>query len=907
MLGFPLPAETTVWANRPRSEDLRSTYGFVLEAEQAALSRFERRSVTERTALHALNVVCARLVGYLILEPLNDVAQSYVLNEVKCRQQCHGTSEGALNTAIYELGLFYVNHYVRPFKKYQRCTPPRSGRDMPRLSFDKKQEYAKEFLKSTPTSLAEAKCTALIRDNHRCMVSGKYDINSVRFIQELKLEAIAANAGACCTQCCHIISDSANVDPSSAKERPSTASVWTVLTNFGETDLRDEFSGVNAHRLDNVLTLDAAVHTAFDNLDIWFDKAEPSDPSDHHYYLRTSYDADVFAITRFPTDVRFVNHAPDPDQVPLPNPRYLRIHAACARVAHMSGASDPQVFWSTFVRLRLVLTEGISPRDKTGAVAHARQTLNNELSALHLAMCSLRSRYNALSPISVLPPEVLVRIFQFHATMCPPSLRCLGWIKVTHICRLWRDTALQFPSLWSNICYTMGLRWAELMLARAKAAPISVRRDVTGASKLSLQHISEHLSHTRELGLIGHPVLLKPIIDTLPSLPGTLETLELGPAYLNVLDLEKFELPGAIAGCRLPALRRLALRGLWVSWSAPILCGLTHLEMQLHKTAANSYPSLSQETLFCTLKAMPALESLILKDCFPSGPWKDGNKVLQLSRLHILRLHGPSTACFAIGKRLQIPASCQVDLRCEDDTDIADILPFLMAHIYNGKDLPPWYTLSLYANENNYLNLEMWRLSEMLEGEEDRNNPQMDADLTITFRSPERSLDPLKAVCQVMPLHSIRAVRAFITVNIAAKDWIGLLGQCTGAEVAWVGGTLCTSFCDALAMTTDCKYVAESENCAQEVLFLGKLEDLHLSEADFRDRRVEGRDPSEYLLTGWLTDRQQVKAAPKLKIDLQDCSIKEEWVERLTMKAATVHWDDNEGKCGDESDSDEDG
>ncbi|TFY78207.1 hypothetical protein EWM64_g5805 [Hericium alpestre] len=219
MLGFPLPAGATLWANHPRSEGLRSTYGFVLEAEQAALSKFEGPSVsTERTALHNLNVVCARLVGYLILEPLNDVAQSYVLNEVKSFHQWYGTSEGALNAAIYELGLFYVNHYVRPFKKYRGCTPPQSGRDTPRLSFDKKQEYAKEFLKSTPTSLAEAKCTALIRDNHRCMVSGKYDINSVRFIQELKLEAIAANAGACCTQCCHIISDSTNMDPSSAKE-----------------------------------------------------------------------------------------------------------------------------------------------------------------------------------------------------------------------------------------------------------------------------------------------------------------------------------------------------------------------------------------------------------------------------------------------------------------------------------------------------------------------------------------------------------------------------------------------------------------------------------------------------------------------------------------------------------------
>ncbi|TFY78208.1 hypothetical protein EWM64_g5804 [Hericium alpestre] len=501
---------------------------------------------------------------------------------------------------------------------------------------------------------------------------------------------------------------------------------------------------------------------------------------------------------------------------------------------------------------------------------------------------------------------MLVRIFQFHAIMCPPSLRCLGWIKVTHICRLWRDTALQFPGLWSNICYTVGPRWAELMLARAKAALISVRRDVTGASQLSLQHISEHLSHTRELGLIGHPVLLKPIIDTFPSLPGTLETLDLGPAYLNILGLDNFELPGAIAGRRLPALRCLVLRGFWVSWSAPILCGLTHLEMQLQKPAANGYPSLPQETLFCTLKTMPALETLILKDCFPSGPWKDGSDVLQLSRLNILQLHGPSAACFAIAKRLHIPASCQVQLMCKDDADVTDILPFLTAHLYDRRDLLPWYMLSLYVSPENYLILRMWRLSEMLEGEEDRDNPEMDADLTIMLHSPGRPLDRLKTMCQALPLHSVRTVRARIYINITDEDWIGLLGQCTEVEWASIGGNPRTSFCAALGMTTDCRYVAESENCAQDFLFLGKLEVLHLWDVDFRDGRIEGRDPSECLPTGWLTDRWRVKTAPKLKIDLRECSIKAEWVERLRMKVATVDWDKDEGECGDESDSDED-
>jgi hypothetical protein len=32
--------------------------------------------------------------------------------------------------------------------------------------------------------------------------------------------------------------------------------------------------------------------------------------------------------------------SPDPKTLPLPNPAYLHIHATCAKVAHLSGASE---------------------------------------------------------------------------------------------------------------------------------------------------------------------------------------------------------------------------------------------------------------------------------------------------------------------------------------------------------------------------------------------------------------------------------------------------------------------------------------------------------------------------------------------------------------------------------------
>lgn len=41
-----------------------------------------------------------------------------------------------------------------------------------------------------------------------------------------------------------------------------------------------------------------------------------------------------------PREIEFVNHAPTSIKLPLPDHRYLQLHATCARIAHLSGASE---------------------------------------------------------------------------------------------------------------------------------------------------------------------------------------------------------------------------------------------------------------------------------------------------------------------------------------------------------------------------------------------------------------------------------------------------------------------------------------------------------------------------------------------------------------------------------------
>ncbi|KAI0066422.1 hypothetical protein BV25DRAFT_1783860, partial [Artomyces pyxidatus] len=116
------------------------------------------------------------------------------------------------------------------------------------------------------------------------------------------------------------------------------------------------------------------------------------------------------------------------------------------------------------------------------------RALDDELLAMHRVMCSVRARRNTLSSISRLPVEILARIFLFHAYAEPagtveevsskdgdlqlPSVPRLGWISVTMVCRNWRQIAFNYPNLWTNVAFTLGDRWTEEMISRAKSAPL---------------------------------------------------------------------------------------------------------------------------------------------------------------------------------------------------------------------------------------------------------------------------------------------------------------------------------------------------------------------------------------------------------------------------------------------------
>ncbi|KAI1793460.1 hypothetical protein LXA43DRAFT_1000840 [Ganoderma leucocontextum] len=115
--------------------------------------------------------------------------------------------------------------------------------------------------------------------------------------------------------------------------------------------------------------------------------------------------------------------------------------------------------------------------------ANARETVLHDIDVSLRAILDMKTRLNTLTAIGRLPEELLAEILitfvqeHYHPTHRdypvysnhpPPQ-----WIKLTHVCRHWRNIALDTVRLWSHIYLTRADALAEF-LTRSKAAPLHI-------------------------------------------------------------------------------------------------------------------------------------------------------------------------------------------------------------------------------------------------------------------------------------------------------------------------------------------------------------------------------------------------------------------------------------------------
>ncbi|KAF5310811.1 hypothetical protein D9619_008045 [Psilocybe cf. subviscida] len=269
-------------------------------------------------------LVRVRILGYLIdYAPTNTGARGVVDAINSC----------ATDAQLHDLGGLYRQAWIRAFQASKSQTPTPSN-DPSRPSFDATHALKYDGVDPAPRNHSASKKSALVRDDFRCLVTGEYDVDSLSPNDPLLATLGAGDITR--TKCCHVFNESTSWDVlpvTDPNKRSWAASMWATMSRFGYDSLPEDLNGDKVHRLENVLTLSHVIHGFFDSLEIWF-----VETGDNEYRLESvPGPAEIFA-RNYPT-VKFTSAKPDLD-LALPSPDYLAIHAACAKVAHLSGASE---------------------------------------------------------------------------------------------------------------------------------------------------------------------------------------------------------------------------------------------------------------------------------------------------------------------------------------------------------------------------------------------------------------------------------------------------------------------------------------------------------------------------------------------------------------------------------------
>jgi hypothetical protein len=299
--------------------------------------------------------------------------------------------------------------------------------------------------------------------------------------------------------------------------------------------------------------------------------------------------------------------------------------------------------------------DDVTPKSTTTLLEQCLPHIDNE--ALAESMRVLRSRRNSLAPISRIPPEILATIFG-HIVENKTSRKYQkrpACLIVTHICRHWREVALECPSLWAFISWNSA-RWVGICLERSKKAPLVFLNTVKyNLARDSLQQALSQLPRIKVLRLPLFSSDVDRVLDYLSSQPAPLlQSFKFSVAgpHRNLRTISD-----AIFQGQAPLLRRLKLINCRFSPTSCIFSGLRILYVK-------EVESTSISELLPALRRMPALEQLTLAKELPSIIAEE-NK-LCFDRVPLVRLQ-----CITLDVTIQTAAYLFARLVLPDDTRIS--------------------------------------------------------------------------------------------------------------------------------------------------------------------------------------------------------------------------------------------
>jgi hypothetical protein len=410
---------------------------------------------------------------------------------------------------------------------------------------------------------------------------------------------------------------------------------------------------------------------------------------------------------------------------------------------------------------------------------------------------SLLTRRNALVPIFLLPPEILILARVFHLLVLeePPfsGRRHLGWIRVTHVCRHWRQVALDDSSLWAKIICGIPTRtkWMSEMLARAKNAPLDIEfHTIIALDPEPLFMIPPHLSHTRQLRF--H-------VFRLPSdrvrVIYSCEAPALEHFELTCNDYSPIPFPdlggNMLFNGRAPRLRTFSLFQVVIPWSLVPRGQLTQLKIACPESYEDAYSSGDLNQLIDLLVNCPALEILALDSCLPSQLTElPHGRTIHLPHLSRLRLCDSTSRIMSMLKMLKLPSSTTLHLdHISKITSIHNDLEGPLLALISAQFKSPvpvefkTLTVTIQYHTTNSLNITASTFPSTLPNLQAQNfegDIVGDAELVLSFdrlSKPGRSTDLLEQACKMLPISNLEFISMSAT-NLIDINWVELFSCC---------------------------------------------------------------------------------------------------------------------------------
>jgi hypothetical protein len=559
----------------------------------------------------------------------------------------------------------------------------------------------------------------------------------------------------------------------------------------------------------------------------------------------------------------------------------------------------------------------------TSARVAAISTIDKWIDVARQFLRSLSTCRNALVPIFVLPPEILARVFHFLVLDEPPftGRQNIGWIRVTHVCRHWRQVALDDSSLWAKIwAIPENPKWVSEMLARAKNAPLDVEFNVfADFSRQGLLMITPHISHTRQLRIHGMSRRFSDNFRGVYSCEApALEHFEL---TVDAASPNIFRDPSGnmLFKGHYPRLRTFSISHVVIPWSLIPRGQLTQLKIACPKEIADSLGALNG--LVDLLVSCPELEALALDSCLPSQPTEalHGRKIY-LPHLSRLRLRGSTSRIVNMLTILDIPSSSTLHLDCIPritDNDPESLLLSIISAQFQGPSSVEFKSLtvtvairglaasSLKIIASTYPSTLRNPQSQSLEGDTLGNH-----ELVLSFERlsrPGHSTDLLTQACRTLPISNLEFIHVFAE-NKIDTNWVELFSCCTNVTTMEAIGQGTISFVRALTAPTvtdaesrkkrrqeqDSKStVVQPASAVAHAAIFPKLKLLGL--AGLNLSFPEGEHTSGILfdiLARGLQQRMVASGAPApLALRIWHCELDTEHADDLRELVEDFHWD----------------